>query len=192
MDTKTYRKIKAYSIKAMERSTDFQHMEDHLLRVENNAKKIVGVLGLQNEIDLNLLGSICYLHDLSYTKHKHGLVNYIREGNRVKELVKNLLEDYDIPIEEKTIIIRAVWKHTLSFPFRRLNKKEGNYAKILQDADTIDFFAPVRLLRLVESAKRSFWYKTMKVFSKKVPRWAIRHIGLFLNFPQLAKEFYSN
>jgi hypothetical protein len=189
MDKKTYQNIKNYSLEAMKGSTDFQHTGKHLMRVERNAERIVGVLGLEGKVDMNLLGATCYLHDLAFTKHKPGIVNYLREGKRVKKLVTKLLKSYDIPDSEKRIIIYAVWKHTLSFPFRRLNKKGDNYAKILQDADILDMLTTERLLDLVKSAKKSYYYKTIKIFSKRVSRWTIRHIGLFLNFPELAEKF---
>jgi hypothetical protein len=190
MNIQTYKKIKTRSLILMLESKDPQHNGAHLLRVEKNARKIVNLLGFSNKIDTNLLGSVCYLHDLAFTKHKPGIVNYVREGKRVKRIVTKFLEGFDLSDFEKKIIIRAVWKHTFSFPFRRLNKKEDIYSKILQDADTLDTFSPERLMQLVSSAKKYFFYKTAKPFSKRVSRWAIRHLSFFLNYPELKNEFY--
>jgi HD superfamily phosphodiesterase len=173
----------------MLKSTDPQHCGSHLLRVDKNAVKIVRILKMGKEIDLNLLGATCYLHDLAFIKHKPGLINYVREGKRVKRIVTEFLKDINIPHTEKRIIIKAVWKHTFSFPFRRLNKKEDVYAKILQDADTLDIFSPERLWLLIGSAKKYLYYKTLKIFSKRVSKWGIKHLSFFLNYPEIGKEF---
>jgi len=191
MNNKTFQEIKKRSLILMQKSCDPQHCEAHLVKVENNAKKIVKILKMEKDIDLNLLGAACYLHDLAFTKYKPGFINYFREGKRVKKIVTKFLMDFKIPDGEKKIIINAVWKHTLNFPLRRLNKNEGDYAKILQDADILDMLSPERLLLLAGSAKKFFYYKALKIFSRRASFWTIRHIGLFLNYPELAKESWT-
>ena len=190
MDKITFEKIMKHSLQLMDGSRDPQHCESHLERVDKNAQKIVKILNLQNNIDLNLLRSVCYLHDLTFSKHKPGMVNHFREGKRVKKIVIKFLKDYDLTEQEKLIIINAVWKHTFSFPWRRLNKKEDDYARVVQDADTLDEFSTERLESLVDSAKQYFMYKVIKKLSKKSIPWIRRHVGLFLNYPELGKEFY--
>jgi HD superfamily phosphodiesterase len=191
MDNKTFQEIKKRSLTLMESSRDPQHGGPHLVRVDQNAQRIVKILKIHNQIDLNILRSICYLHDLAYSKHKPGVVNHIREGKRVKSIVTKLLKDIGTPDTEKKIIITAVWKHTFSFPWRRLNKKEDNYAKILQDADTLDEFSIERLESLVDSAKQYVFYKILKKFGSKTIPWVRRNVRYFLNYPELAKEFYQ-
>ena len=49
---------------------DLQHNCEHAKRVSSNAKEIVKTLGLEKEVDINLLQATCLLHDINYATFK--------------------------------------------------------------------------------------------------------------------------
>ena len=146
MNAKIYNELKEYALEAMKGSTDFRHYRQasskgRKKRFENGQDS-----GFRPRNRLNLMGAICYLHDLAFTKHDPGLINYVREGKRVKSIVTELLKKYDIPKSEKEIIVSTRYgRHHVVFSLSKAQQKEDNYAKILQDADTLDEFTSERI-----------------------------------------------
>lgn len=165
-----------------------QHDFSHVLRVKQNAKKIVDILGIKSDIDLNLLQATCLLHDLVWTKQNPFLLalTYVFEGTLIKKFVGRNIEPLNIVGWEKEIMLKAVSKHSKSFPFKKLNRKEGLYTKILQDADTLDLFNEQR----VENFKNlNNLTKRISSLVDRLVLYGKRNLHRFLNFPELALYF---
>lgn len=124
-----------------------QHDYGHLQRVEQNALQILSCLDVRKRkrVRKNTLLATCFLHDITYTKKLPRWYAYLFEGMIAKKLATKLLLDGGVSRHDTRIITRAISKHPHSFPFRRLNKARDLYTQILQDADTLDFFAATRI-----------------------------------------------
>ncbi|OGM08761.1 hypothetical protein A2159_03375 [Candidatus Woesebacteria bacterium RBG_13_34_9] len=183
-------KIKIFVKKETGKIKDLQHGGEHPQRVSANAKKIVHLLGLEEKVDLNLLTATCYLHDINYAIYQPGLVNYFLEGKRTKLILPQIINNLGIKGSEKEIIENAIYNSSFSFPFRKLNKEKDLYSKILQDADTIDFFSKERIKSFEKVKKNYFFYTILGFFSNLAIAYGRNNLKKYLNFPQLAKEFY--
>lgn len=135
-------KIEEYVLTKLKSSKDTSHGWGHISRVRENALKIVNYLKI-NDMDLNLLQACCLLHDLCYTEFTTGspYIYFFETKETVKILLRDRLDHLSFINEaDWQIILEAVKVHSLSFPLRQLNKRRNYYCKILQDADTLDFY----------------------------------------------------
>ena len=189
MTTKQLSQIKKLVVLQMSRVEDSQHDLSHLLRVRDNALKIVKVLGLTDKIDSNLLEAICFLHDLTYVNHKTGLVAWVLERRFIREEVEKLLNKVEISSREKKIIIRAVVSHPHSFPLKRLNKSGDLYSQILQDSDTLDEFSKVRIDNFKKECSSSFSGRVKFFLLSPLIKYGKKNIDKFLNYPLLVNSF---
>lgn len=169
---------------------DPQHGWIHLQRVANLAQKIVKTLKVGNKLDMNLLLAACFLHDINHTFYSPGLLNYFLEKRRLKKVLPKVLAELNIDVNEKGIIKNAIYLSPFSFPFKMLNKSGDLYTKILQDADTLDFFSYERENSFNRAKKNIVFYAFLGLFSNHALAYGRKNIGKFLNFPQLAKESY--
>ena len=169
---------------------DLQHGWMHLHRVANNAQEIVKTLKIEGKIDLNILLAACYLHDINHTFYSAGLFNYFLEKKRLKKVLPKFLARLDINKDEKVIIENAIYSSSFSFPFKMLNRNEDLYTKILQDADTLDFFSKERERDFNKSKKNVLFYSLLGLFSGSVLNYGRKNIENYLNFPGIAKESY--
>jgi hypothetical protein len=186
----TYKKIKEYSLSEMAKLRDANHNDLHVNRVKNNALKIIRILNLESQVDLNLLKAICLLHDLPYTVKKTSLFLYIFEGSIAKRLVRKVLKNFNISKQNQRIIVDAISRHTHSFPFRKLNRKRDVYTKVLQDADTLDFFYCLRIKYYISQHDKGLFKGIRKKYSNKLINYGILNLNRFLNYPQLARSFF--
>lgn len=188
MTQQQLQKIREFAQEKMSQSLDEQHDWDHVLRVTRNALAIAKVLEVK-EIDLNLLKAICYLHDIAYNKHKPSLKVALREGKIAYNMLKKILPQFKLDKKETEIILNAVRRHPLAYPFRRLNKTQDVYTKILQDADFIDSIDPSRVSKFVEPKQsQAFFIRLIKRLwdvEKKVAE-ARQKTEKYLNFSSLA------
>ena len=188
MTKKQLNQIENIAKKAMKNSQESLHGLSHVLRVKQNALKIIKILNLKEKVDVNLLQAICLLHDLTYTKHRLSLKTFLFEGVLVKNLVSEILEPLDISKTEKKLMLQAISNHPHSFPFRKLNKKSDLYTKILQDADTLDYFNKLRIQRV---KNKNFLFKTLSLLINFYIAYGKRNIRKYLNFPELANFFFT-
>lgn len=183
-------KIHEFVGKEMKRS-DIQHNFDHIDRVRKNALRIIRILGVEKKVDKNLLQAACLLHDLVFTEHAPGLVVYFFEGYLVKKKAQYILDAVGVGQKDQKIIINAIVRHSLSFPFRRLNKNRDVYTKVLQDADTLDYFHSERIKNLKVASRKSPFYRILSLFSNLGFNYGKKNMEKFLNFPELATLFYE-
>jgi hypothetical protein len=169
---------------------DLQHNCEHAKRVARNAKEIVQILKLENEVDVNLLLATCLLHDINYATFKPTFFNYFFEGKRTKKILPKILSNLKIKDNEKSIIKNAIYNSSFSFPFKKLNKHKDIYSKILQDADTIDFFSDERQISFNKVQKNYLFYKILSPYSNFTLNYGRKNLVKYLNFPQLAKKYY--
>ena len=164
MTDQQLQKIRDYAKTKMEKSLSRQHDWDHVQRVANNAVAIARSLEVK-DIDLNLLRAICYLHDITYSQHKPSLRVYFREGKIAYNLLSRQLKPFNLSQKDKKIALNAIKRHPFAFPFRRLNKKQDVYTKILQDADFVDTFDPSRVANFIDAKQsQAFFIKIIKRF----------------------------
>ncbi|KKS18771.1 MAG: hypothetical protein UU74_C0001G0003 [Candidatus Woesebacteria bacterium GW2011_GWA1_41_7] len=192
LNENTYREIEAYTLSQMAKLENSNHNDEHVVRVKNNALKILTLLGIEGQVDKNLLKAICLLHDFTYTVKKPGMYTYIFEGQIEKRIVQPVLTKFEISDETKKIIISAVSQHAHSFPFRKLNKRHNIYAKVLQDADTLDFFDCLRIKNYMERNNRSIIGKIKNKIGGRMIVYGLQNLGSFLNYPVLAKSFFAD
>ena len=169
---------------------DPQHGFIHLQRVADFAQKIVKTLGVEGKIDLNVLLAACFLHDINHTFYSPGVLNYFLETKRLKKVLPKVLAQLDIDGREKGIIENAIYSSPFSFPFKKLNRSGDLYTKILQDADTLDFFSRQREVSFNRAKKNIVFYAFLGLFSDRALAYGRMHIANYLNFPQIAKELY--
>jgi HD superfamily phosphodiesterase len=176
----------------MKKTHDPMHNFSHVQRVTKNAMQIVGILGLENKIDQNILKTACLFHDIVFTKRKASFLTWLLEGKYSIEILKELDILSFLSKKEASLIEEAIYYHGLSFPLRRLNKKRGPYCQILQDADTLDLFHRERIESLKKSKEKDgFFYYALHAFHKPVASLGKKNIRFFLNFPQLAETFVA-
>lgn len=182
-------RIKSLVKTEMRKTDDSQHGLSHLLRVKDNALKIVKILGVEKKLDLNLLKSICLLHDLTYVSHKTGFISWILERKIVKKEVLKLLDEIKVDSKEKKIILTAVCFHPHAFPLRRLNQRGNLYTKILQDSDTLDQFSKIRLASFKKECFSSFGGKIKFYLLSPFICFGEKKLKWFLNYPFLINDF---
>lgn len=166
---------------------DPQHNLAHAQRVRKNALRITQILNLDKHLDLNLLISMSLLHDMHYSKHKPGLKTYLLERRIAKKYLKSISKKLNISQTDQKLLIEAISNHPHSYPFKRLNRKKDHYSKILQDADTLDFFSNSRLKTLTQSKKKFFFYKLVWKLGQRIYYRNRKRIDKFLNYPELVK-----
>ena len=169
---------------------DIQHGWIHLQRVADFAQKIIKTLKVENKIDVNVLLAACFLHDINHTFYSPGLLNYFLERKRLKKVLPKVLAGLDIDEREKVILENAIYLSPFSFPFKMLNKNADLYTKILQDADTLDFFSYEREVSFNKAKKNIVFYAFLGLFSDRALAYGRKNIVNYLNFPQVAKELY--
>lgn len=189
MSDETYRSIEAFALSKMSDLKSVSHNDYHVIRVKDNALKIAKLLGVEERIDKNLLAATCLLHDFTYSVRRPNIYTYIFEGRIERKMIREALKKFDVPDETKEIIIDAVFRHTHSFPFKSLNKGHSLYAKILQDADTLDFFDKSRINYFLAGENKGLFKGIKKGLTNALIRYGVSHLGAFLNFPALAKIF---
>lgn len=174
----------------MGKSFDPQHDFSHVERVRKNALKIAKILRLEDELDGNLLQAACLLHDLAYSEYRPGLKTWLLEGYLSKGVIERALNRVEINDEDKNTLIKAIARHPYSFPLKRLNRNRDVYTKVLQDADTLDSFSEERIENLRELSKKSIAHKVFFILVDFVFKYGRRNVEKFLNFPELAENFY--
>jgi HD superfamily phosphodiesterase len=182
--------VKQWAKKRIENIQDPQHGWDHLQRVANNAQKIVKSLKLESEVDMNLLQAVCYLHDMNPINYSPGFLSYFLENKRIKLVLPKALSELEIENSEREIIQRAIYSGSFSFPFKKLNKNGDLYTKILQDADTIDFFSKEREQGFKKAGKKFVFYAFLGIFSNWALNYGRKNLKNYLNLPQLIEKFY--
>jgi len=192
LNGETYKKIEAFALSRMSDLKSVSHNDYHVIRVKDNALKIAKLLGVEGRLDKNLLAAICFLHDFTYSIRKPNIYTYIFEGRIERRMIRTALKKFDISDETKEIMIDAVFRHTHSFPFKKLNKGHSLYAKILQDADTLDFFDKTRINYFLMMGNHGFFKGIRKSFINALIRYGVNNLGAFLNFPALAKTFFED
>lgn len=183
-------KVKNYVNERRREIKDPQHGFSHLLRVAHFAQKIVKALHVEDKIDLNLLLAACFLHDINHTFYSPGFFNYFLEKRRLQKVLPKVLEELNIDRQEKKIIENAIYLSPFSFPFKMLNPNGNLYTKILQDADTLDFFSKEREESFKKSKKKVIFYILVGLFSKNTLEFGRKNIANYLNFSQIANDFY--
>jgi HD superfamily phosphodiesterase len=171
----------------LNKSTDPQHSFNHVDRVRKNALKIIKLLKIKN-LDSNLVQATCVLHDVPMSKFQHNpAIKHFFENYAVNKFLPGILNDLQIKGVERQIITNAIRRHTLSIPYGRLNKEADNYSKILQDADSIDFFSMEREASFMENRGKYLSYLLISPFVKKFLDYGRNNLGKYLNYPQLSK-----
>ena len=189
LSEETYKSIEAFALSRMSDLKSVSHNDYHVIRVKDNALKIAKLLGVEERLDKNLLAAICLLHDFTYSVRKPNVYTYIFEGRIERKMIRTALEKFDISEETKKVMIDAVFRHAHSFPFKRLNKGHSLYAKILQDADTLDFFDKSRIYYFLIGENKGLFKVIKKGLTNALIRYGVGNLGAFLNYPLLAKIF---
>ena len=192
LNEQTYKTIEAFALSRMSDLKSVSHNDYHIIRVKDNALKIAKLLSVEERIDKNLLAAICLLHDITYSVRKPNIYTYIFEGRIERRMIRTALKKFDISDETKETMVDAVFRHAHSFPFKKLNKGHSLYAKILQDADTLDFFDKTRINYFLMTGNHGFFRGIRKSFINALIRYGVNNLGAFLNFPILAKTFFEN
>lgn len=192
LNEETYKSIEAFALSKMSDLKSVSHNDYHVVRVKDNALKIAKLLGVEERLDTKLLAAICLLHDITYSVRKSNIYTYTFEGRIERRMIRTALKKFDIPDETKEIIIDAVFRHAHSFPFKRLNKGHSLYAKILQDADTLDFFDRSRINYFLVGENKGLFKGIKKGLTNSLIRYGVSHLGVFLNYPSLAKIFLES
>ncbi len=169
---------------------DPQHDFSHLLRVANFAKQVIKTLGVEDKVDHNLLLAACYLHDVNHLFYPPGIFNYFLEKRMLKKVLPKVLAQLRINGDEKNILEKAIYSCPFSFPFRKLNPDGDIYTKVLQDADTLDYFSKEREENLNRIKNSSLYYFLIGLFSKYVLSYGRKNIADYLNHTQIANESY--
>ena len=184
------KEVKTFVKKTVSNNKDPQHGWKHLQRVVSFAEMIVGSLEVEGKIDINLLLAACYLHDINRAYYAPTLVNYFLETRNSKKILPVIINELNIKGSEKKIIENAIYSSSFSFPFKRLNKKGDLYTKILQDADTLDYFSKEREASFNKAKKDFRFYAFLGLFSGWALNYGRNNLKNYLNFPQIAKEDY--
>lgn len=167
------------------------HDLSHIKRVRKNALQIAKMLNCENELDMYVLEASALLHDLTYSEKKSNLYTYFFERLLSKKKPAQVLNNVAVNPFEKHIILNAISKHPYSMPHQILNKKEDLYTRILQDADTLDYFSKPRIETFKQKFKKSICLGILLSLSFIMIRIVSRNIKKYLNFPEIADNFYG-
>ena len=184
MDTQTLGKIKSYCLETYASTKSANHDRGHIERVLSHALAIVDFLHVKDEVDTNTLEAACYLHDIVTSSTGNGtffskLYNHIFEKHIVRTYLPDILVRFHLTLQDSRILIQAITNHPYSLPYRRLNTKNDLYSQILQDADSLDYVSSERQAQFDNS------HPKLSVFTRVYLSFLRKHIGFFLNFPQL-------
>lgn len=189
MDLSTLSDIKNYANSAVNELSNPLHTWAHLERVSQNACLMVKILGMENKLDINLLQAACYLHDTPLSvpkKYAFGAIGkHLFERNIIKRYLPEILDKFNLNPKEKEILFGAILKHSFSIPYRRLNKNKDLYTKILQDADSIDYFSYEREKSLRKVKGNSLYYYLLSTISGQYFVFLRKNMRMFLNFPKI-------
>ena len=163
-----------------------QHGLTHVQRVWHNAQRLALELRQTDSHFLILLEATCYLHDLGNVKSSPLLLRYVFEAQWTLNLTTPLLKGINLPESEISLINHAILRHPWSIPFHRLNKQQDILTQILQDADSIDYFHPLRFLQPKVNLKSKSWGFLFLPIVYWYERFGQNHIHWFLNQPQFA------
>lgn len=188
MTNNQFKEVKSFVKEKAKKIKDPQHGWEHFQRVANNAQKIVKSLNVQDKIDLNLLLASCYLHDINHAFYSPSLMNYFLERKRLGLVLPKILADLSVNENDKKIIENTVYSIPFSFPFKKLNRNGDLYKRILQDADTLDFFSKEREVSFEKASKMYIFYAFFRIFSDWALKYGRKNLKNYLNFPQLVKE----
>lgn len=180
------KKIKEEVSARMRGANNPLHEMDHIEEVVENAKKLLKILNPKKELDRNLLLSCCYLHDLTYANSPFFLWAYLFEGKLVRKPASKVLKDAEVNPQEKVTIINAISKHPHSFPFRKLNKNEDSYTKILQDSDTLELFNEERIKKLFNNINTS--RGILKKLIRSYIKYGFKNLEKYLNYPEIVDD----
>jgi HD superfamily phosphohydrolase YqeK len=193
MNTSTLEEIKAYAFSKSSERRSPMHDTEHLERVRENADSIVQILKDKNKIDLNLLHAACYLHDVPVNipnKYFLGaLGKHLFEKTILRKYLPEILDRFDLSQHDREVLYEAVINHAFSIPYRNLNKDGAVYTKILQDADSLDYFSFQRQEELKKVKGKSLFYFLLSTFSGLYFALGRKCIRFFLNFPEIARKF---
>lgn len=185
--------IKSYARSAVNERSNPLHTFAHLERVAQNARWIVEILGREKKLDVNLLQAVCFLHDIPLSIPKNyffgAIGKHLFEQKLIKKYLPGILEKFNLEQEEKEILFEAILDHPFSIPYRLLNEKSGFYARILQDADSLDYFSFEREKSVRESKNTSLFNYILAVVSGLFFVFGRKNIRIFLNFPEIAKKY---
>ena len=160
---------------------DQLHGWNHAQSVVANAKCIFNQVDF--DIDIDILLTAALLHDLHYSVEKNSkLVSYIAERKICARVTRQVLEKFGqtFTAREQAIIVQAVYNHPFSFPFRNLNKSNDYYSQILQDADTMEFFNPLRAPKFVHTVD-NFVINLIRKAAWVSHRYFLKYVDPFLN-----------
>lgn len=187
--------IKVYSNLETSKKINPFHDFGHLERVNRNADLIVEILGLKNDLDINLLHAACYLHDIPVNVSKKyflgDLGKHIFEKEIIKKYLPNILDNFSLTQHDKNVLYKIIFNHPFSIPYRHLNKDRGIYTKILQDADSLDYFSFERQNNLKIIGSTSLLYSVLSKLTGLYFLIGRKIIRLFLNFPNIASINYN-
>lgn len=188
METKRFLIIEDYLRNYLSDLHDPLHGWDHADRVRQNASQIIELLQ-PSDIDHNLLQTVCLIHDVHYTMYRYPrIIAYWFENALAKRAASRLLRQLPVNDAEAIVIIHAVAHHARSFPFRELHPDQDIYTKILQDADTLDFFNRHRIDQFKQQSSSA---KLLSPVVDETLDYGREHIGTYLNFPEVASLLKS-
>jgi len=183
MTASQLKEISSYIDALFSRNVHHVHNRNHLIRVVENARRISMVVK-PKQLEPFVLEATCLLHDITHQYYKNGLFNYLFERRLARKALTELLPQFKLNASDKRIIITAIANHPFSIPFRNLHKNGDVYTKILQDADSLDYFHPERVTAV--GKKLHLPDRVVTIILRPLSRWARNHIGWFLNYPKLA------
>ncbi len=186
MDQQQLKKIRLFAKNTMLKSKDISHDWGHIERVVKNAGDIIDYLNL--ELNKNLLEACVLLHDLSFSENRGNIFfKYLLEVRMTIELLQKAFKSElsFVSGQDQNIIIDAIRHHAFSFPYHQLNRKRSLYSRVLQDADTIDYFSKERFKQACKRKTLLITYKLLKF----IYDFGFHNLKYFLNFPQLANRF---
>lgn len=185
-----FKKIESVVFKEME-NAKAPHDLNHVKRVRKNALHITRILNLEDKLDINILEAATLLHDLTYSEKRTNLYTYIFEKWLAGKKPIRILKIIGIDPFEQKILINAITKHPYSIPYQKLNKNEDLYTKILQDADTLDYFHKQRIDTFKQKFQKSVFLGLLLSLSLVIIKILNNKIKIFLNFPEISDNFYE-
>lgn len=186
MEDQVLEKIRTYAFATMSQKGDFRHNWQHVERVVINAKKSLIILNVKNNVDANLLFAACYLHDVPTALVPFNISNYFRESQIATKFIPQILKHFALSEYEKDVLFKAIIAHPLSIPWRKLNRNSDYYTKILQDADSLDYFSTSRMNLWINQFSNTKWKVLLPLF-RLYMNTGRKFIRFFLNNPQLEK-----
>ena len=162
--------IDAARLRLTESPVDVAHDLDHHRRVWENCIWVIGQEKLEGEVDLDVLRVAAWWHD-------------VERGSETHELMQEALKKVGMDVNWIGRVLLVINQH----PFG--NGQDGVEARILYDADKLEYVSVERVERVIEAIETGEMKSEVLLGYKRDFQMRLPHVPDSLNFKSTRRRF---